>query len=1249
MKTSASEANQVNSESPEVSNNEYETPTSPLQLDDSTFLSNEDRLQAENDMLRAQVSKLWGIINKQRAVINTLQSKVPRRGSTAGLIASRLSEEDPLSNDSEASTTNSLLRPQLSPPSHKLYLQAKKQYKRHTSIDNTLKSSISLNPIEENKQLNPLDITNKSELSKPINEETSTEPVGLGLVNSSEEIASNLTKSRDLQTLDKPIVKSLENNIAQSSKLLGRTNRARNHSIKEESRKLELNTNLTSKSQPSSSTLEAANLGESPPPSPTKFNTNTNVNSSYISSPLSRSPINSTITLDSEKSGGEDMTKDSSFNTKLEQESSFNSISTKAGNNNLPSATDSQLPSLLSNNNETSKLSASEQHEPPPTSTNSEEQAITHPLTKLDGIGVEVYGSAVRTNSKGKETLVFKLQLKQLPPSIRQSSLIETESIEIPGKDLWIIEKHFSDFLNLDNKIKQLKTITLDKYSKLPEKKHWSSISPSKLDQRKFLLQQYLMRVIVQSLGNDSCMEVILEFLNSDLIQNDRNTSLIDGKMEGYLIKRGKNFGKWKRRYFILNSSVLNYYDTKNGQWLGSINLPQVQVVSQQTSNLDRSSEDNGIDTFRHAFMILEPKKNSTFSRHVLCADSDIERDHWVEALSVHMNPDLDGVNTSEKSPKSSILKSISTPDINSTSPKRLSPTTPESTLIESEVLESESLTNSPSSNIEPNENTSHHSIQQHTSKQSVTISPNESQITLPYQPPIQTDKSQKLKPKNSKDQLSSKFLGLNNKEKEKAISPNTPSHITLEPNKKSVKKNFFWNKRLFGNEVKKSSTPLPIFGVNLQQSVATSSIGGYPLPSVVYRCIQYLDAKNAQEEEGIYRLSGSTTTIDSLRGKFEIEGDFDILKSNVNYDIHAVAGLLKMFLRNLPSTVLTSELQPDFLQVTDLLSRKDRVRELGKLVCSLPIENYTLLRALVSHLLGVVEKSNINKMNLKNIGIIFAPSLGIPAGVFTLFMSEFNYIFYVNSSGSAAPRELTDNEDDDYDGGESLSTTNTNSGKVYKIPTGKSNTDSSQFEEEFTQDSIGSSALNSTMVNLKSRSHRRVKSEDLIKVSSQEIFQIEANGNSNALNQAEKNNSNATGASEKPLLNQIFESPTPAPGKSLSVTSSRQSSSKNGGQRLLSKSSSHMNIKLSSSSSQGSQKRNRSNRNSILYQFTAPPEVVERERRLSVSVIMPSDEYLEEYALNVSTVSETSLPNADSANTSNIVPAAITTVASPE
>lgn len=34
------------------------------------------------------------------------------------------------------------------------------------------------------------------------------------------------------------------------------------------------------------------------------------------------------------------------------------------------------------------------------------------------------------------------------------------------------------------------------------------------------------------------------------------------GQKEGYLTKRGKNFGGWKTRYFVLNENVLEYYES---------------------------------------------------------------------------------------------------------------------------------------------------------------------------------------------------------------------------------------------------------------------------------------------------------------------------------------------------------------------------------------------------------------------------------------------------------------------------------------------------------------------------------------------------------------------------------------------------------------------------------------------------------------------------------------------------------------
>ena len=49
------------------------------------------------------------------------------------------------------------------------------------------------------------------------------------------------------------------------------------------------------------------------------------------------------------------------------------------------------------------------------------------------------------------------------------------------------------------------------------------------------------------------------------------------------------------------------------------------------------------------------------------------------------------------------------------------------------------------------------------------------------------------------------------------------------------------------------------------------------------------------------------------------VEGDVDLLGSGMYYDVHAIAGLLKMYLRELPSPILTKELREDFLRITGM------------------------------------------------------------------------------------------------------------------------------------------------------------------------------------------------------------------------------------------------------------------------------------------------------------------------------------------
>jgi hypothetical protein len=87
-----------------------------------------------------------------------------------------------------------------------------------------------------------------------------------------------------------------------------------------------------------------------------------------------------------------------------------------------------------------------------------------------------------------------------------------------------------------------------------------------------------------------------------------------------------------------------------------------------------------------------------------------------------------------------------------------------------------------------------------------------------------------------------------------------------------------------------------------------------------------------------------------------------------------------------------------------DLLDHKDRVNELGRLVSLLPITNYTLLRALTAHLIKVIQHSDVNKMTMRNVSIVFSPTLGIPGTIFNLLVSEFDYIFWTNDHGTTDP-----------------------------------------------------------------------------------------------------------------------------------------------------------------------------------------------------------------------------------------------------
>lgn len=96
---------------------------------------------------------------------------------------------------------------------------------------------------------------------------------------------------------------------------------------------------------------------------------------------------------------------------------------------------------------------------------------------------------------------------------------------------------------------------------------------------------------------------------------------------------------------------------------------------------------------------------------------------------------------------------------------------------------------------------------------------------------------------------------------------------------------------------------------------------------------------------------------------------------------------------------------------VLDFVDAQERIKELSQLISALPLVNYSLLRALTAHLILIVQNSNVNKMTMRNVGIVFSPTLGIPAGVFSLMLGEFNRVFNVDAADGSVREDISTND----------------------------------------------------------------------------------------------------------------------------------------------------------------------------------------------------------------------------------------------
>lgn len=525
---------------------------------------------------------------------------------------------------------------------------------------------------------------------------------------------------------------------------------------------------------------------------------------------------------------------------------------------------------------------------------------------------------------------------------------------------LWRVEKSLAAMSVFDQQIKTASNFR----TKLPDRSLFTGHAPARMDARRNALSLYFDSMLDTPM-DDQAAVIICGFLTADSLGPEMpeyfpqettdtlkppvnpGTSV---RKDGYLTKRGKNFGGWKARYFVLDGPSLKYFEAPGGAILGSIRLANAQI-GKQTQQAAYHNDDDSEDEYRHAFLILEPKRkdSSNHVRHVLCAESDEERDAWVEALLQYVDQlaspssgliKQDSMNAT-RSPR--LRKSMN--DMSSTSPRH---TDSSSTLrsipyqatlpAEAPVIgptreqASPSPVGSPSAGeAENHQNIAHPMISGPTNG---TVIQNAESWGNKREPVTQT-----------KDKKRSIF-GFRGRSSSDTVPGGMPKDLMQNDSPTNVR---------------------PVFGAPLAEAVEIAPPSDVPvhLPAVVYRSIEYLRAKNASSEEGIFRLSGSNIVIKALRERFNTGDDVKLLEDQY-YDIHAVASLLKLYLRELPASILTREHHLEFLRGLDV-DERNRAEAFNVLVNKLPRANRELLDILSTFLREIVDKESVNKMGVRN------------------------------------------------------------------------------------------------------------------------------------------------------------------------------------------------------------------------------------------------------------------------------------------
>nr|XP_046225236.1 rho GTPase-activating protein 23 isoform X4 [Oncorhynchus gorbuscha] len=170
----------------------------------------------------------------------------------------------------------------------------------------------------------------------------------------------------------------------------------------------------------------------------------------------------------------------------------------------------------------------------------------------------------------------------------------------------------------------------------------------------------------------------------------------------------------------------------------------------------------------------------------------------------------------------------------------------------------------------------------------------------------------------------------------------------------------------------KAKKTGPKVFGVRLED--CQPAVNNKFVPLIVELCCGLVESMGL-EYTGVYRVPGNNAMVSNLQEQLNRGLEINITEERWQ-DLNVISSLLKSFFRKLPEPLFTDDKYNDFIDANRLEDSGNRLKSMKKLIHDLPDHYHHTLKFLVCHLKTVADHADKNKMEPRNLALVFGPTL---------------------------------------------------------------------------------------------------------------------------------------------------------------------------------------------------------------------------------------------------------------------------------